>query len=249
MKMKGVCTMYHLVVFFLFGIFNDVQNHPYRKSFQICDQFSRVMDCYYFSCIDSIYQCGSKNLLVQFSYHFCKFVFSLIKAVKQFFSGEATLERTYSSLTRSGQSWANATQKCLMQELDYLLKTNPSLTCTELDRYIINKYPICLAQSHPVLSLCTIVCNNLEIFFEIFENWNLINLNLKRLLLETSYLCPEKSQMEYVIDIEQSNIRKIFWSLCLDSLKTKFRNFHPNEVMIRINENSGMFAEIIEEEN
>ena len=76
-----------------------------------------------------------------------------------------------------------------------------------------------------------------------------MNLNVKRLLLETSYLCPEKSQMEYFIDIEQSNIRTIFWSLCLDSLKTKFRNFDPNEVMSRTNKNSGMFAEIIEEEN
>lgn len=136
-----------------------------------------------------------------------------------------------------------------MQELDYFLKTSPSLTCTEIDRYVLNNYPICLAQSHPVLSLCTIICNNLEVFFEIFENWNLTNLNLRRLVLETSYLCSEKSQMEYVIDIEQSNMRTIFWSLCLDSLKTKFRNFDPNEVMIRINENSGMFAEMIDEDD
>jgi hypothetical protein len=55
--------------------------------------------------------------------------------------------------------------------------------------------------------------------------------------------------MEYFIDIVQANIRTIFWSLCLDSLKTKFQNFHPNQIMTRINPNSGMFADIIEEEN
>jgi hypothetical protein len=136
-----------------------------------------------------------------------------------------------------------------MQELNYLLTTTSSLTCTEIDRYVLNKYPVCLTQSHPIFSLCTIICNNLEVFFEIFENWNLKNLNLKRLLLETSHLCQEKSQMEYVIDIEQSNIRTILWSLCLDSFKVKFENFHPNEVMIKINENSGMFANIIEEDD
>jgi hypothetical protein len=137
-----------------------------------------------------------------------------------------------------------------MQELNYFLKTNPLLTCTQIDRYVLNKYPVCLTQSHPTLSLCSIACNNLEIFFEIFENWDFKNLNLKRLLLETSYLCQEKSQMEYVIDLEQANIRTIFWSLCLDSLKTKFHNFHPNEILIKINEKSGMFADINEgEEN
>jgi len=136
-----------------------------------------------------------------------------------------------------------------MQELHYFLQTNPSLTCTEIDRYVLKKYPICLTQSHPVFSLCSIMCNNLEIFFQIFENWDLQSINLKRLLLETSRLCQEKSQMEYIIDIEQANIRTIFWSLCLDSLKTKFVNFHPNEIMIKINANSGLFADVIDEEN
>ena len=136
-----------------------------------------------------------------------------------------------------------------MQELDYFLKTNPPLTCTEIDRYMLQKYPICLTQSHPILSLCTIICNNLETFFEIFENWILKNLNLKRLLLETSLLCSEESQMEYVIDIEQANIRTIFWSLCLDSLKTKFVNFEPNEILIQLNSNSGLFSEYIENES
>lgn len=128
-----------------------------------------------------------------------------------------------------------------MQELNYFFKSNPSLRCTEIDRFMLNKYPICLTQSHPVYSLCSVVCNNLDVFFHIFENWNLKSINLKRLILETAQLCQEKSQMEYVIDIEQSNMRTIFWSLCLDSLKTKFINFHPNEVMIETKERSGMF--------
>jgi hypothetical protein len=163
-------------------------------------------------------------------------------------SGEAKLERIYHSLTQSGQLWARAAQTCLMQELNYFLKSSPSVTCTEIDRYVLNKYPICLTQSHSLLSLCSIICNNLEIFIEIFENWNIESLNLKRLLLETSYLCPEESQIEYVIDINQANIRTIFWSLCLDSKRTKFQNFDPNEVMINIRENSGMFADIKEEQ-
>jgi hypothetical protein len=96
--------------------------------------------------------------------------------------------------------------------------------------------------------LCSIICNNLGIFIEIFENWNIKSLNFKRLLLETSYLCPEESQIEYVIDINQANIRTIFWSLCLDSKRTKFQNFDPNEVMINIREHSGMFADIKEEQ-
>jgi hypothetical protein len=115
-----------------------------------------------------------------------------------------------------------------MQELNYMLKTKSLLTCTEIDRYTLNTYPICLTQSHPFLSLCSIICNNLEIFIEIFDDWIIESLNIKRLLLDTSRLCQEQSQMEYVIDINQSNIRTILWSLCLDSFKTKFQNFHPN---------------------
>lgn len=136
-----------------------------------------------------------------------------------------------------------------MQELNYFLESSPSLTCAEIDRFAVNKYPVCLAQSHRTLSLCSIVCSNLKIFFEIFENWNSNSFSLKRLLLETSRLCPEKSQMEHVINVEESSIRMVFWSLCLDSVETKFQNFQPNEVMVLIKENSGMFAEVIEEEN
>ena len=66
------CVMYRLIGLFLFGVFKDIHTHPYRKSVDTCDRFANAMDCYYFACIDSIYQCGSRNLLVQFSYHLCK---------------------------------------------------------------------------------------------------------------------------------------------------------------------------------
>ena len=39
----------------------SVPSHPIRSP-----------DCYYFACVDSIYQCGEGNLLVQVSYPLCK---------------------------------------------------------------------------------------------------------------------------------------------------------------------------------
>ncbi|CAF1271142.1 unnamed protein product [Adineta steineri] len=225
-------------IYYLIIIYSNVQTRHIhlsktlsKKSIHICEQYLNITDCYYFSCIDSIYQCGRENLLVQVSYAFC----------------EAKLERSFDFLTRSGQLWAKATEICLMQELNYFLNTDLSLTCSEIDRYMLNKYSVCLTQSHSLFSICSIMCNNLEILIDIFDNWTLKNLNLKRLLLETSRLCQEQSQMEYVIDIGQSNIRTILWSLCLDSLKTKFQNFDPNELMIRTYERSGMFADVNQE--
>lgn len=186
-----------------------------KSSLRICDKFLQANNCYYFSCIDSIYQCGKENILVQFSYPFCKhflLFFCSIKRMK-YLSGDALFERSYKSLTRPGQVWTEASQICLMQELNYFLAADSSVTCAELDRFVLNRYPICLTESHQVFSICSIICQNLMIFFDIFDNWILQGLNIKRLLLETAKLCHEKSQMEYVIDIGQSNIRTVLWSL------------------------------------
>jgi hypothetical protein len=219
-----------------------------KRSFDVCDQYLNATNCYYFACIDSIYQCGEGNSLVQFSYPFCKFLYFDILIRKMFSSGVALLERTYNSLTRSGQVWSQVSQTCLMQELNYFLKSNRFLTCTQMDQYVLEKSPICLTQSHPFYSFCSIICNNLEIFLEIFDNWNIKSLNLRRFFLEISHLCEEQSQMEYVIDLPLSNIRTILWSLCLDSFKTQFKNFHPNQILIKINQRLAMFAEINEED-
>ena len=164
-------------------------------------------------------------------------------------SGEAILEQTYRSLTAPGQRWAKVAQTCLMQELNYFLKSNPLSTCTQIDRYVLNEYPVCLTQSHPVLSICSIICNNLETFLQIFANWKTKSLNFKRLFLETSRLCTEKSRMEYVIDVNQSSMRTILWSLCFDSLTTQLKNFDPSHLMSKTHQTSGLFLDRNEEED
>ncbi len=67
----------HYLVVILFNIYHNVQTlsirHSPKTSLHICDQFFHINNCYYFSCIDSIFQCGQENLLVQFSYSLCKF--------------------------------------------------------------------------------------------------------------------------------------------------------------------------------
>jgi len=66
----------HYFVFILFNIqiFSIVNSS--RDSLRICDQYFQVNNCYYFACIDAIYQCGRENLLVQFSYTLCKLIYS-----------------------------------------------------------------------------------------------------------------------------------------------------------------------------
>jgi len=113
---------------------------------------------------------------------------------------------------------------------------------------MLGRYSICLTQSHPTHSICSIMCQNLEVFFRIFDNWNLNHLNTRRFFLKISLACPEQSQMEYVLDFEQSTIRTMLWSLCLDSLKTKFIRFDPNEIMTRIDTSKGLFNQMAEEE-
>ncbi|UJR27005.1 hypothetical protein I4U23_008310 [Adineta vaga] len=207
--------------------------HDQKTSLNLCQQFLNLTDCYYFSCLDSVHQCGRDNILVQFSYRFC----------------EAVLERVYKSLTSSGKQWSRRSQICLMEELNHFSINSPSSTCTDIDRFVLDKYPICLTQSHASFSICSIMCDNLAIFLEIFNDWNLSNPNLKRLFLKISHLCQEQPQIENAIDINRSNIPMILWSLCLDSSKTQFRNFHPNEIMIRNYERSGLFANFHVEEH
>ena len=220
-----------------------------QASLKLCDQFYNATNCYYFACVDSVYQCGEGNLLVQFSNRLCKCALPSwsIRRRENVFLGQATLEETFQSLTQKGRSWATAAQKCLMQELDYFLRTRSSTTCTQLDRFMLDRYPVCLTQSHAYHSFCSVLCENLSPFMYIFNHWNLPNVNLKRLFLEISRLCQEKSQMEYVIDINQSNVRIILWSLCLDSLRNPSSHFDPNRVMIELDFRPGLFAN--QEEN
>jgi hypothetical protein len=161
--------------------------------------------------------------------------------------GDAILERTFHSLTSGGQKWATSSQICVMQELNDFLRAEESNTCSELDRYVLSRYPVCLTQSHPSLSLCSAICDNLSVFLHIFDSWNLKSFNLKRVLLETSLLCPEQSQTKHFIDLDKSNLRTIIWSLCLDSLKGSLRNFDPSKVMTATDSPAGMFADELEE--
>lgn len=157
--------------------------------------------------------------------------------------GEATLEYTHRALTRAGQAWATAAQACVMWELNDMLKSKPTSKCTDIDRFVLAKYPVCLTQSHIVYSICSVICSNLQVFIDIFNGWNFANGHVKRVFLEASRLCQEQSHMENVIDVNRSDLRTILWSLCLDSSKVKLDNFQPNELMIRVSQRAGLFAD------
>lgn len=96
-----------LLMIIIFNIYSNTETRDIvfnKKSFDICDEFFNTTNCYYFACIDSIYQCGEGNLLVQFSYLFCKLVlFYFNKKKTPFSSGGALLALTYKSLTQSDQ--------------------------------------------------------------------------------------------------------------------------------------------------
>ena len=246
MKERGVAFFFLLL---LLGLLTHVHCLPYQKQVDICEEFVHRLDCYYFACIDSIYQCGSQNILVQFSYLFCKLIRSfVILPYLSLLLGNALLERISSSLTSSAQIWAKATQQCLMHEIDsFLRQSNSSVSCATLDRLVLSKYPVCLTRSHSSLSLCSIMCNNLKIFLQLFDGWNLNGLNLKRLLIEASELCPEKSLLKNVVNLKDTDIPIILWSVCLDSLTNNVEDFQANEVMIESINNVGIFTQFFDE--
>lgn len=158
------------------------------------------------------------------------------------------LDRLFSSLTIDGQSWAKATQLCLMQEINYFFESTTKLSCTKIEQFVMARSPTCFTQSHPSFSLCTIMCENLAVFLKIFDSWDLKMLNLRRFFLETSRLCPEQSQMENVIDVSQAGIRTILWSICLDSPKGNIGKFQPDLLMTLVDPNSSLFSENIEDQ-
>ena len=174
------------------------------------------------------------------------FVFRLSSIVDRL--GDATIDRLFSQLTVDGQAWAKATQVCLMQEVHYFLLSNPRLTCSAVDQFVMNRSPICFTQSHPSFSVCSIMCENLAVFLKIFDKWELKTINLRRFFLETSRLCPEQSQMENVIDVSQASIRTILWSICLDAPKGNIGKFQPDLLMTLVDPNPSLFTENIEEE-
>lgn len=154
----------------------------------------------------------------------------------------------YSSLTPSGQIWAHATHQCLMQDIHAFFQSNTSISCSDIDRYVLSKYPTCLARSHPNHSLCSIMCTNLEIFFRIFHHWKINAFSFNRLFAETSVLCPEKSLMKEMIDLHDADIRMMLWSFCLDTVDNHLGNFHANLLMIDTRKQLSLFSEN-EEEN
>ena len=133
-----------------------------------------------------------------------------------------------------------------MQEIQSFFQSNTSIMCSDIDRYVLSKYPACLARSHPNLSFCSIMCNNLEIFFRIFDQWNMDAFNFNRLFADTNALCPERSLMRETIDLNDTDIRMMLWSFCLDTLTNDLRDFQANKLMIEMKGQSGLFAEDVE---
>lgn len=204
---RSFCFLLVFVVFLL----EQFETKSIRR-YDECEEFFHQNDCYFFPCLDAHYRCGRESHLVRFSYNLCELP-----------------RRKYSlNLTENARKFFNHTNRCAMVSLrDQLVdrKISGTFTCADLQQMIFRIFVKCFQNQQKklanatVLDFCSIVCENLQTFVNLFLNLNDSFININDLLFQTGQNCGAQ-----LVESPERTVPSLLISICLDRKNVQLKN-------------------------